>query len=108
MSAVSELFFGKVVDNKSTIFVLTISGAPDCYFDTRSDAIDHMHERARQMCLMHPFGIELFPISHSVVRHRSDEHLDIVRRLSNVLISYDQAVCSFKVTEVTKKILCNK
>lgn len=108
MSAVSELFFGKVVDNKSTIFVLTISGAPDCYFDTRSDAIDHMRERARQTCLMPPFGIELFPTSHSVVRHHSDEHLDIVRRLSNVLISYDQVVCSFKVTEVTKKNLCNK
>jgi|TARA_B110000196_G_scaffold308940_1_gene310061 hypothetical protein len=108
MSAVSELFFGKVVDNKSTIFVLTISGAPDCYFDTRSDAIDHMRERALQMCLMHPFGIEIFPISHSIVRHHSDEQIDIVRRLSNVLISYDQVVCSFKVTEVTKKILCNK
>jgi len=92
----------------SNIFVLTISGNPDCYFDTRSEAIEHMRERARQMCMMPPFGIEIFPISHSLVRHLSENHIDIVRRLSNVLISYDQVVCSFKVTEVTKKILCNK
>jgi len=89
----------------STIFVLAINGRPDCYFENKPDAVNYMRERTREMCLMPAFGIELFPTSHSVVRHHSENNIDIVRRLNNVLISYDQVVCSFKVYEVHKKKL---
>jgi hypothetical protein len=91
----------------STIFVLTVNGRPDCYFDDKSDALDYMRERAHEMCLPSPFGLGQ---SHSVVRHHSDERVDIVTRLNNVLISYDQTACSLQVSEIRglKKIYVNK
>ena len=81
------------------VYVVTIDGNPACFFNYRCRALKYMREKARELCML---SMPFIPMTYSVVRHHSEDHIDVVRRMNNVLISYDQTVRSFRLTRVYK------
>jgi hypothetical protein len=82
------------------VYVLTIDGHPACFFDYKSRALKYMRNMARELCVL---SLPFLPVTYSVVRHHNEDHIDVIRRMNNVLISYDQIVRSFRLTRVYKK-----
>lgn len=84
------------------VYVLTIDNEPCYYFAYKSRALRYMRRRARELCLV-PRSGSAFELTYKVVRHYSEDALDVVRRLNNILISYDQVICAFRIKRVYKK-----
>jgi hypothetical protein len=84
------------------VYVLTIDNEPCYYFNYKSRALRYMRRRARELCLVPRTG-SAFEMTYKVVRHYSEDALDVVRRLNNILISYDQVICAFRIKRVYKK-----
>ena len=80
------------------VYVLLVNGHPDSFFEYKCNALRVMRERARNLCLqtdtMWTYGL---------TRHISEDRIDVVRRLNNFLITYDQVMTSFCVHQVFKK-----
>ena len=81
------------------VYVVTIDGNPACFFNYRCRALKYMRDKARELCML---SMPFIPMTYSVVRHHSEDHIDVVRRINNVLISYDQTIRSFRLTRVYK------
>jgi hypothetical protein len=81
------------------VYVLTIDNEPCFYFKYKCRALKYMRRRARELCL----PLDAFSMTYKLVRHNSEDSLDIVKRLNNILITYDQVVHSFKIKRVYKK-----
>jgi len=79
------------------VYVVTIDGNPACFFNYRCRALKYMRDKARELCML---SMPFIPMTYSVVRHHSEDHIDVVRRINNVLISYDQTIRSFTLTRV--------
>jgi hypothetical protein len=84
------------------VYVLTIDNDPCYYFKYKSRALKYMRRRARELCLL-PYTGTGFAMTYKLVRHHSEDSLDVIKRLNNVLISYDQVICSFRIKRVYKK-----
>ena len=80
------------------VYVLLVNGYPDSYFEYKCNALRVMRERARNLCLQTDTTW-----TYSLARHISDDRIDVVRRLNNFLITYDQVMSSFAVHQVFKK-----
>ena len=81
------------------VYVVTIDGNPACFFNYRCRALKYMRDKARELCML---SMPFIPMTYSAVRHYSEDHIDVVRRMNNVLISYDQTIRSFRLTRVYK------
>ena len=81
------------------VYVLTIDNEPCFYFKYKCRALKYMRRRVRELCL----PLDTFSMTYKLVRHNSEDSLDIVKRLNNILITYDQVVHSFKIKRVYKK-----
>ena len=88
------------------IYVISVDGTPTRYFDYKCRALKYMRECAREMCMNTTTDI----FTYSVARHHNENSIDVVRRLSNVLIRYDQVVRKFRLHQIFKKkqIVSNK
>ena len=81
------------------VYVVTIDGNPACFFNYRCRALKYMRDKARELCML---SMPFIPMTYSAVRHYSEDHIDVVRRMNNVLITYDQTIRSFRLTRVYK------
>jgi hypothetical protein len=80
------------------VYVLLVNGRPDSFFEYKCNALRVMRERARNLCLRTDTTW-----TYSLARHVSEDRIDVVRRLNNFLITYDQVMSSFSVHQVFKK-----
>ena len=80
------------------VYVLLVNGHPDSFFEYKCNALRVMRERARNLCLRTDTTW-----TYSLARHVSEDRIDVVRRLNNFLITYDQVMSSFSVHQVFKK-----
>jgi hypothetical protein len=80
------------------VYVLLVNGHPDSFFEYKCNALRVMRERARNLC----FQTETM-WTYGLTRHVSEDRIDVVRRLNNFLITYDQVMTSFCVHQVFKK-----
>ncbi len=83
--------------NEEFVYVVAVDGSPACFFNYRCRALKYMRDKARELCML---SMPFIPMTYSVVRHHSEDHIDVVRRINNVLISYDQTIRSFTLTRV--------
>ena len=80
------------------VYVLLVNGYPDSFFEYKCNALRVMRERARNLCLQTDTTW-----TYSLARHVSDDRIDVVRRLKNFLITYDQVMTSLSIHQVFKK-----
>ena len=90
----------KVADEVKHVYVLSVDNLPQSYFNTKTEAVEEMRKQAREMCLIP----NLFETHRRLVVHKSEDEIDVVQRLANVLISYDYIVRSFKIFRVVKNM----
>jgi hypothetical protein len=90
----------KAADEIEHVYVLTVDSLPVSYFNTKTEAVEEMRKQSREMCLIP----NLFETHRRLVVHKSEDEIDVVQRLANVLISYDYIVRSFKIFRVVKNM----
>jgi hypothetical protein len=90
----------KVADEVKHVYVLSVDSLPQSYFNTKTEAVEEMRKQAREMCLIP----NLFETHRRFVFHKSEDEIDVVQHLVNVLISYDYIVRSFKIFRVVKNM----
>jgi hypothetical protein len=86
----------KVADEVKHVYVLSVDSLPH----TKTEAVEEMRKQAREMCLIP----NLFETHRRFVFHKSEDEIDVVQHLVNVLISYDYIVRSFKIFRVVKNM----
>ena len=90
----------KVADEVKHVYVLSVDSLPQSYFNTKTEAVEEMRKQAREMCLIP----NLFETHRRFVFHKSEDEIDVVQHLVNVLISYDYIGRSFKIFRVVKNM----